>query len=222
MEGHFDVNKFSARGLKDEAFQRAIDGGYWRELLADLPHKQKISTDNMIYDRLCPYLIDALFPDAGGLSPENSAVNSSNAMLAYLHLTTEDKVADYSYRRHWNDTYSYDNPYTSWPSVVSGTGKRFEEDQIEDWTIWQSADGRESIHFRNKWLYLPTQGSSSNINGIVLIGREDGDTTGASYYHWRVESGYVRFKDVNGNKVTLTKNTNEVLLVEYTFTMVSM
>ena len=60
------------------------------------------------------------------------------------------------------------------------------------------------------------------IRGIVIVGCEDGDNTGYSYSWWRVEAGYVRFKDANGNKVTLTKNTNEVLLVEYTFTMVSM
>lgn len=222
MEGHFDVNKFSARGLKDEAFQRAIEGGFWRELLADLPHKQKIGSDNMIYDRMCPYLMDSLFPEAGGLAPENTAVNSSNAMLAYIHLTTEDKDPAYTYRRHYDQTYSYDSPYNNWPYIISGTGKRFEEDQIEPWEIWQDAGGRESISFRNKWLYLPTQGSSSTINGIHIIGCEDGDNTGYSYYWWRVEAGYVRFKDANGNKVTLTKNTNEVLLVEYTFTMVSM
>jgi hypothetical protein len=157
------------------------------------------------------------------LWPESTAVNSSGAELANILLTTEDKTPAYNYRRHYHDTYSYENPYTSWPGgIVSGTGKRFEEDQIEAWEIWQDAGGRESIHFRNKWLYLPSQGSSSTIRGIVIIGREDADSTGSSYYHWRVESGYVRFRDANGNKVTLTKNTNEVLLVEYTFTMVSM
>jgi len=221
MEGHFRVDKIGARGLKDEAFERAIKEGYIRELLADLPVLQQAGGKNMLYDLCAGWFQQNLM---GGDNVGNTYLQTGvdAATLAGICLSYEDREPTYSYDRWYNNTYSYGN-MNDWPyNVGNSPYKRFEEDQIEDWTIWQSTDGREAVHFRNKFLYLPTQAYHSTIRSIAILGKYDADNAGNDYYWWRSETGFIRLKDADGNKVTLTKSSNELLLVEYTFTLVSM
>lgn len=223
MQGRFVIDKFDARGLGDEDFNRAIKDGSLNGLLGDLPHLQKCGGSNRIYDRMASYLFMHLFQSPNGQYPEYDNVDGSrNSMLAAIVLSTEDRDPSYTYERHYNNSYSYRDIQT-WPyNVGHSPAKRFEEDQIEPWTVWTDSDGREAVNFRNKFLWLPTEAYNSTIRSICIVGLEDADTLYQDYGWWRVETGFIRLKDVDGNKVVLSKSSNEVLLVEYTFTLVSM
>lgn len=223
MQGRFVVDKFDARGLGDEDFNCAIKDGSLNDLLGDLPHRQRCGGSNRIFDRMASYLFMHLFQSGNGQWPEYENVDGSrNAMLGAMVLSSEDKDPSYTYERHYNNTYSYRDIQT-WPYNVGNTAaKRLEEDQIEPWSVWHDSDGREAINFRNKILWLPTQAYHSTIRSICIIGIEDGDALYQDYGWWRVEAGFIRLKDADGNKVALSKSDKEVLLVEYTFTLVSM
>lgn len=226
MQGFFNVDKIGAKGLKDDAFEQAIEGGYIRDLLADLPHKQRCGGKNKLYDRLAAYWFDSIFSLGSSLYPESQNVSATNHMFSNICLSSEDKDPAYTYRRGYDggDAYLYQWEGSVGTSLATSAAKIFIYNQMEPFTIWADTDGREAIHFKNTWLYLPAYAVHSTIRSIAIVGSEDIYVLDDQrfYNKWRVETGYVRLKDSAGNKVTLTKSSSELLMVEYTFTLVSM
>jgi hypothetical protein len=222
MRGFFNVEKMPARGLRDEDFQQAIDAGCINQLLTGFPVTQKCGGSNRIFDNAAGYMLDKLFSLGNCGWPYYISDGGGPSIFNSICLATTDGDTT-SYTEDWTTT----NNDTTYMHKVSGSAntssgaKRFEEDQIENWTSWTDTDGREAIHFRNKWLYLPTQGTSTDIRSIVITFCTDGDSTGGYSLDW-ARTGRVRLKDENGNKIILVKNSNEILLVEYTFTLVAM
>ena len=221
MEGHFTVSKMPARGLTDHDFEQAIKEGKLDHLLVDLPTTEKVQGNNRIFDSLAGNFLDKLFSLGNG--PWPYYVGNGSSGLAIILLTTIDGdtssyTEDLGY--HNSTTARY---FSSMPNQVSGSAyKRFDQDQIEAWQIWTNASGREAIHFRNKFLYLPTQGVSNNIRSIDIWWCSDADNTGDLYSQGRARTGRIRLKDEAGNKIILTKSNKEILMVEYTFTWVAM
>lgn len=220
MQGRFDLVKRDSGRLTDADFLKAKEEGCLQQLLEELPLVQRYhAQQNRIFDNMSGYLLDKLFSLPNCAAPYYYTDYGPQAALAFICLLNLDGDTD-SYTEDWVSygVRGYEVAYT----VGSSAAKRFEEDQIEAWSIWSNADGRKAINFKNKWLYLPTQAVSSHIRSIGIFFRSDADGLLSEYYNRRTgRIGRVRLKDETGKSVIVTKNSREVLLVEYTFTLVS-
>ena len=222
MEGHFTVSKMPARGLTDHDFEQAIKEGKLDHLLVDLPVTAKVQGSNRIFDSLSGHFFDKLFSLGNGPYPYyngNGASGLSSILLSTNDAETSSYTEDVGYINTTTARYHY-----IFPNAATGTvpHKLFEEHQIEAWQIWADVSGREAIHFRNKFLYLPTEGVSNNIRSIAIWWMSDADNNGDLYSVARARTGRIRLKDEAGNKIILTKSNKEILMVEYTFTWVAM
>lgn len=229
--GHFDVQKMMACGLTDADFTRAIKEGRIKELLKKLPVVQRCSGSNRIFDNMAGYILHRKLSLPACAGPFYRTENNPPAALTWILLAnTDGDTTSYTEDSDNWDGWGYNrNMNTGVNSVnTSSAAKRFEEDQIYGWTIGKDLDsnGRESIYFRNAFLYLPTEGYTSggyDIRSIGIYYASDGDSAPAlDYYTSTALIGRVRLKDSAGNKIAVTKNTSEVLFVEYTFQLVSM
>jgi len=223
-EGRFDLQLRGAKGLTDRDFEKAQQDGYIMDLLNDLPLEKVLTTKNMIFHWLSVYLHYKLMQGGSPGSPWSKTDGGPEAYFAFvLLMDTDGEPAYYGENAWYYDSYSYQSIHSQ-PGTVDGSAgaKRFEEDQISDWAIWEDTGGREAIYFRNRWLYTPTQANSSTIRSLGIYFFSNGDDTYRDYYEAIARGGRVRLKDTGGNPVTLSKNSNQVLLVEYTFSFVSM
>lgn len=223
MNGMYDIKLFDNRGLKDAAFEKAIQGDYIMDQLDDLPVARHLpSQQNRIFDNLANMHLHSIFsgPNPGGLY--NTIVNtggSNHAAIGFLNLSTDSSTTS-SYTEDWTRDASGGDIHdvTSTANGSSGS-KRFIEDDITAPTIWTDT-AREAIHFRNRFLWLPSQGNSSSIRSIALYAHEDADNT-SIYYIAVGKIGRVRLRDSDGVLTTLNKTSSNSLLVEYTFTLVT-
>jgi hypothetical protein len=223
MNGMFNIKLFDNRGLKDGAFEKAIEGNYLMEQLDDLPVERHLpSQQNRIFDNLANMHLHTIFsgPNPGGTWTylvNNSP--SNHAAIAFINLSTDSSVPT-GYTEDWTSDTNVNSisNVTSSANTSSGS-KRFIEDDITAPTIW-SDTAREAIHFRNRFLWLPSQGNSSSIRSVAIYAHEDADNT-SRYYLAVGKVGRVRLRDADGVLTTLNKTSSNSLLVEYTFTLVT-
>lgn len=227
MQGRFDVTLFDAAGKDDAFFEQAIREGTIDEVLNGLKVEQKAQCSNRIFDNAAGYLLNRLFSLGNDAWPYYINTSGSEALLSFIALTrTSDDTTNY--QEDWgkdnsgSDNQSLGDGNGSPPDGVSTTGgKRFEEDQVTGWTIWSDAE-REAIHFRNRFLYTTSQGNASDIRSIGIFYHHDADKSDIDYADEVGRIGRVRLKDAAGAPITINKTSSNVLLVEYTFTLVSM
>lgn len=222
FKGHFDLQLMGAGGLSDADFDAATRERRIMDLLVTLPVHEKVGTDNRIFHRMSSYIFNHLF-QGGDITDPFDYGGSNAAALAFVSLVSTDGEPPYDGEDWWRyNNYGYDNIQSVPDNVGGNPSKRFEEDQITPWEVWEDTSGRESIHFRNRWLYLPSEANSSTIRSLGIYFASDGDDTYRGYSDGFAKIGRVRLKDSGGNPVTLSKNVNQVLLIEYTFSLVSM
>lgn len=226
MQGRFDITKKNAGGLLDADFAKAQREGWLAELLDELPTVQKVQTNNRIFDNMAGFILDKLFSLSNCGNYYYETDDGGPSALYAIGLSTDGSATD-NYQEDWSKHNSYnDNQNLSQfgTSVISsGATKRFAQDGVESWVVESAAD-REAITYKDKWLFTPQSFSSTSIKSIEIWFVSDGNTglTDIDYGDAAGKIGRVRLKDSEGNDVTLTKNTSEIVLVEYTFTLVSM
>lgn len=227
MNGMFDLKLINNRGKDDKFFQDAIDGGYIMEALGDFPVLRHLpEQQNMIFDNYADAMMRLCLSGpavAHGWWDETWADTTNNAALSRICLVSTSSLPSYTEDQSSNSYQSYlHNDHTPDTVNTSSGGKRFIEDDITAPTIW-SDTAREAIHFRNRFLWLPSQGNSNNIKSISIHAQRDADlsltTSGSTKYGAKI--GRVRLRDANGVLTTLNKTSSNSLLVEYTFTLVS-
>jgi len=217
MRGHFDLALMDACGLKDEDFEKARQDGTIEELLAGLPVKRKVRTDNLVHDNFAAYCFNRNMSGPDITDPFDFVGAGDWSALGFMSLQTTDDEPGYT-------DLDYDQSIgiqsAGAPAAAASTGaKRFVDDAILAPEIVVDPNGREAVISTHKFLWTPLQGVSSNIRSpTVFFDERNSDTVGACR---RASIARVRLKDSAGNPTILTKNSNEVLLVEYTFTLVS-
>lgn len=219
IEGKFNVDLLNARGFCDADFEAARREGVIKQLLSELPLEQRCPANkNRIMDNMAGYQLDFLF-SMPACSDTFNLGGSAAAALAFICLLTYD--SEPTYTEVWSWETSGTNMHNVTGTAATGSAaKRFEEDQITPWEIWADTSGREAVYFRNRFLYTPSEGVSSDIRSIGIYHSENGDSTGG-YYISQARVGRVRLKDAGGNPIILNKTGNQVLLVEYTFALIS-
>lgn len=204
----------------DADFTRAIKEGRADELLAKLDPVLRLEQRNLNFDNFAPYSFSKNFSGAGNPdSPYESTAGGTPGWLGFICLTTHDTEPTYQ-EQSSEDYYGYIYNVSGTVQGAAGTAKRFEEDQIEQWTIWCEADGREQINFRNRFLFLPSHAISSSIKSLSIYFQSQADGYPGDYRN-KGRSARIRFKDSGGNPITIAKTTNQVFLVEYTWSLVT-
>lgn len=219
MQGRFDVTLLDAAGKDDAFFQEAIRAQKINSVLKGLEPRVKChGVQNRIFDNMAGYVLNKLFSLGNCAYPYYDTSNGPQAALAFICLMSTDSDTS-SYTEDW--THGDIAAYAVTDSVGNTAAKRFEEDQIAPWEIWSGLDGRDSVHFRNRWLYTPGQATSSTIKSVGIFFRSDADDL-SNYYRRRTgRLGRVRLKDDAGYPITLNKTAEQVLLIEYTFVLAS-
>jgi hypothetical protein len=216
MNGLFNISILDAGNLSDNDFLIAKKNGCLKDLISGLNLENSVCVKNRIFDNLAGRLLDKLFSLSNCAWPYYYEDGSNRtAALGFICMLTTDN----------EPTYTEDSTGSSWNiHNVSGSansssgGKRFISDQLFSYSIWVDSD-REEVIFKNSFLYLPTQCVSDNIKSIGIYYRYDATNSTSGMYTGRL--GRVKIKDGSGIPQTLSKTINQVMFVEYTFSLVS-
>jgi hypothetical protein len=213
------VTLFKESRFRDADFERAMKAGKLDHLLLEVGVQQKVETDNMLFDNLAP----ALFYRAGFSgcpTPPNyfQDWSGSGSGLWIIFLST------YTHEPSYQEDYDMDywSTFHNLPSSVNGSSaaKRIINDHAYPSEVWCDPGGRQQIFFRDRWLYLPTEGYSNNICSLMIVWYQNITAT-SSYQVNKRHVGRVRLKDQDGEPVRLNKTAYQAMLVEYTFSMAS-
>lgn len=225
MQGVFTLTKYDAQGFSDQDFDEASKKGKLKELLSTLKVNQECkAVSNRIFDNMAAYLFFHKFAGSNIKDPFDDVSFGAGAVGSLgtiCLLTTDTETTDYT---------EFTSEGVKTPSQMidsvntSNAGKRF----VEDFSIAYDraahvvADpgflNREAISFEGNWLYAVDQVVSTNIRSLGIYFSALANSTGQPK---RGRIGRVRLKDSAGNPIILHKTNLEVLLVKYTFTLVS-
>lgn len=220
MLGHFDIQlKDLPRGITDAHLLELLTpaGKATPELdrlLARLPTRQRAKGCNLINDNFAGYTHKYCFSGGAISTPYN--IDGGNAALGTILLMTNDAEPTYT-----EASSQYTNPNALTGTVQSTTaGKRFIEDDIDPHLMDADPNnnGRESILFRSRFLYLSTQANSNDIRSLGIYFSDNGNSTGTEE---RGRIARIRLKDSGGTPIILNKTSAQVLLIEYRFTLVT-
>lgn len=219
MQGHFDLQMLHTPGLTRElieAVRREGGDSKVEEYLRRFQQEGEWHTDNLVYQIYPGYLF---YNAMSATSAYGTAIAGSG--LSKIMLTTIASEPAYTVVNSANiyqaSSYDYNLPDSPVPGSTSPF-KMFVDDCIVAHTIASDAGGRESIYGKFKWLYLPGECTSDQIRSISIWG----STTTIGGFSNHTRHARVRIKDSGGNPVTINKAATKSLLVEYTFTMVSL
>jgi len=214
MQGHFSVELKAARGLRDEDFRKARREGVLDALLRDLETEERAEGGNLVFNWLSAFLFRYLFSGPDITDPFD--IDSGNGYLGCINLGVTDSDPTYT---EFTNNYVEDINAMSDSIGGSGASKRFIEDQIETHLIKKEDDGREAILCRSRWLWLPSEGVSSNIRSLSMYYARDADATAG--YTERARGARLRLKNQAGLPIIINKTNKHVLLAEYVFTLAS-
>ena len=218
LEGQADLTLYDASGLGDARFQRALKEGTLDKLLGDLRVAQRVEGRNMVFSWFSCYSFFHAFNCGIQCQAPYFYNLESNPPVAYLGtILLSTRTEDPTYSEFNNDYTGINSPSYG---IGGSCGKRFGYDTIE--SAYAKSDygstGREDIGCRHRFLFLPSEGNSSSIRSLGILYTINRDSTGDSY---RASAARLRFKNNVGAPITIVKTSNQVLLVEYTWKLVS-
>jgi hypothetical protein len=213
IQGHAKAQLFNAEGLGDAPFLEAMRQKRLNEFLKTLPRELCVESDNLIMDMFAAILFRNVWhgqgvPDlanywndgvmgGGGISGVYLSTQSSEPSV-------DEPPAGTAYGGFSANGNACDSTYS---------GKEFFEGDSEKHQMIVNPDGRESIIFLSRFLWLPSEGNLSTIRSLTIHWSSDADNNLAATRQGKI--GRVRFKDGGGNPVTFDKSSTQALLVEY-------
>lgn len=211
MQGHFNAMVIDSLGKGDAPFLEAIKNRDIDGLLERYPIVGKASTPNQVSQTVVEALMDWVF----GAPVTYGHGSLGTGGLRCVTLTNRTAEATYT---TWTAGSSVSDP--SWASTdgwchAATQFKRFDEEKSEPTRIWLDPD-REAYYFRDRFLWLPSDGTFSNIRSIQCYGCDDADRGYEPYYGVAMfRASSTRLKDSGGNPITLQKTSAQAFLVEY-------
>lgn len=226
IHGRCRATVFNA-GRSDEPFLRAKAQGRLLEFLGSLPIEQRSAKlENLVLDNFAGHFWYTTYAGTGyDLShPEtywDDGSLTTRAHLGVVLLSTVD--GEPSYTEYSGSESRYVSNHSSSCDASYG-GKRFLEDDIDAFDMHVHPEGRESIVFTSRFLWLPSQGSNAgaldnDVKSVECWHRGNADATSVTTRNTKVAR--VRLKDDGGNPITLSKSGSQALLVEYEHEFVS-
>jgi len=164
MNGCFNISLLDARSYKDEDFLQAIDKKTINKLLDSLPVEMKLENQNAVHHYTVPYLFQMLMSGPAGPTVPFTTDNSQFICCSLMSDSSEPSFSEAyaSYMAGYNFYVWYNTNCVN----VSGAGKLLVNDSIESYLLAKDTQGRESIFFRDRWLFLPSEGVSPSIRGL--------------------------------------------------------
>lgn len=221
MLGHFDIALLDARPYKDEDFQVAIREGVLDQLLEKLPRDMELKNQNAISHWTVPYLFQMLMSGPAGPGIPFTTDNSGLVGVCLMDLASEPTFSE-----TYTQTLNYYNS-NLWECAncigATNAAKVVINGSIESYLLAKDTQGREAVFFRDRWLFLPSEAISPSIRSVGLWGNS-GPYNAVSFYTYGITWGRfcrVRLKDSGGNPVTINKLGTQAMVVDYTFTLVS-
>ena len=219
MLGKFTFTKHHAGGLCQADFQNAARDGKLDQMLGGLTVNQEAhAISNRLFDNLASYMMKQVMSGPIIDTPYGDGSGNEQAALGTILLMVTDSLPVYTESTN-EGFFDIHNPLDS--ANTSTAGKRFVEDQIVPFVIATDPGSlsREAISFTCKWLYGPAEGNSPEIRSIGIFYSSDADQNVTPISLGRI--GRIRLHDGNFFNIIIHKRSDEVLLVEYTFTLVS-
>lgn len=221
MEGHFDVKLFDAHGMSDADFlalQANLKPEAFLRKVNERPKVQHAFGENLVLEWVADYTFFWILTGPAIEDPPGGDASSNHQGLSFIDLSTIDTEPSYTeYNAHgW---YGVDFNNVIGAAAPGTTGSKRMNDVIVTSVVFTDTDGREGIWYRSTWLWLPSQGISSNIRSLHLWSTATHDNV--TNYPSKCGMTRIRLKDAGGTPVIINKTTSQVLLVEYTFKMVS-
>jgi hypothetical protein len=225
QEGYLTLIRRNSGTLTNADFDRAKKEGCLKELIesCDLDHVHG-PQKNLICHPWAGSLFPRLFYSANVGWQWWYEPSAYWCFLMAAVLTSIDSEPAVTDQNPSANPYYYDSFATKvnqWGyGSVYVSHKFFEEQQAEADEIKSSPVGREDIYYRERWLWAPSDFTSSNIRSFALItgysgngGTDEGGIQG--------KGGHIRLKDANGLPIIYSKTANQILLAEYKFILAS-
>ncbi len=212
MRGHFEVELKDSGALRDEDFL-SIPRRELNSLLDSLRIVKHVEGWNKCNDMLPASIFRGVMSGADIDYPFNNFITGYSA-IGNINVEYRDPEITYTEWIYANA----DIHNIGYPVGTGNSGKRFIEDEITNHAIEAYQNSREEVWFRSRWLYLPSQIVCGNIRSIGYFFGYDGD---ADYTTSRGTYGRFRLKDSNGNPITISKSSSQVLLVQMKLVFVS-
>lgn len=205
MRGHFEVELINSGKLRDEDFL-LTPRGELSSLLSSLDVVKRVEGWNQCNDMLAGSILETVLSGPDIDSPYKYWTIGTGG-LASINVENRDPELTYT---EWTSIpgYLYEPGY---PVGTGDSGKRFIEDDVLSHAIEAYQNSREEVWFRSRWLYLPSQIVCGNIKSI---GYFYGQYASQTSYQSRATYGRFRLKDSNGNPITISKSSSQVLLVQ--------
>jgi len=224
MQGYVDAQLYDARGLRDEDFlalKQEQGGQAVLDLLQnELKLEQHVHGKNLVHDNFAGWIFHEVLGGPNPASPFEEG-GSNSAYLSFINLSVRDNEPYYT-EQFGNGDYTNNN-YHQFNDTANGSSgsKLFKDHYIVTPEVFLDPDGRQGMIYRTQWLWTPSEGVSSNIRSISIVWQENQTKTGTGYGSSRQIACRIRLKDAGGTPVIINKTTNQVLLVEYNFKLVS-
>lgn len=206
MRGHFEVELKNSGTLRDEDFF-STPHDELNSLLNSLHTVKRVEGCNQCNDMLAASLLCKVMNGPSIEDPYNTW-NIGSGGLASINIEDRDPELIYT---EWVYCGGCNIHEIGYPVGTGNSGKRFVEDDISNHTIEAYQNNREELWFRSRWLYLPSQIVTNNIKSIGYFYCYYADRT-TNYY--RATYGRFRLKNENGIPITITKSSDQVLLVQ--------
>lgn len=217
MQGHFEVGAFHTPGLTEDELNAALGPKHLRkpdsvlEFLSQFHREQEVKGKNLMMDNCAALAFRGLFSGAAITNPFN--YDPVGKTLGLIALTTHS--SEPSYQESYGDAFVFPDQING--NVGSGTAKRFYADEVEPYLISEGSNGKESLTYRGRWLWLPAQAVSSTIRSICAWYRN-----GSSLNQESTDIvTRIRLKDSGGSPIEINKTASITLFVEYRVTVVS-
>jgi hypothetical protein len=226
LEGLYKTNIIDAKDIEDE-LARLCYLGRGREALNLLKPRDVVQTcsgHNQIYAITAGELL-ARCTGASRITDDFYKTDSwptfTGFFMGYIAMSARDATPAYSDNYTEGTFFDCSSQGAGTPSWWLGAGAhKHLSSEIETHTCYSEAlsSGRRSIYRTMKYLWLPSDFSSSNIRSAEWWTPSNWNTAYRNHNSastWR-SAGRIRFKDSCGNNITLNKTSNQALLFEYT------
>jgi hypothetical protein len=223
QEGYLTLIRRNSGKLTNADFDQAKKEGCLKKLIEscdlDLIHGPQ---QNLICHPWAGSLFPRLFYSAAVGYGWWSSTDGGWSFLNAAILTAIDVEPAVTDQNPGGDPYYWDvisTKVNNWGyGAVYISHKWFEESQAEIDEIKTDPAGRESIYYRERWLWAPADFTSSNIRSFAVMAGYPNASDGAGLHG---KGGHIRLKDANGLPVIYSKTANQILLAEYKFILAS-
>jgi hypothetical protein len=237
LSGRGKFQLIDVAGIESEVEKAAHENRYadLQGLMRDRD-REEYEAPNQVIHYVSGWMFQYIFNGVPGINSYYANAIGRALSFVYVNNYTANSPA-YStdefnaYYRFYRDSTNFDLPWK-----ISGTGyyrsvkgcnssnNNVATDICEAPKCWSEtySTGKRAIYRSMKWIWLPTELNSTDINSMSMVTTQDAYWSAPSTENYCREFSRIRIKDSNDNMITISKNASKVLIFEYTFRLMSL